>query len=376
MTTRFADAALPIRAGKNHAGSGRQAWIDVARATALVLVVFGHTERGLAAGGLLEGAMVDAFDRIVYSFHVPLFFLVSGLLFAPSIGRQPFKASWKERTVRLAQPYLIWSGILLGLLVLAANMANAPVTLNDAMTGLLLLPFQPVSIFWFLYTLLICMTVSALATEYCHATPIKLLLGSCAVHVVYLLWLSDLQAGPGLQFVRFAEHQLYFAIGFFLSPFILTDKARIPAYLRSGRAVAAFAILATLCFLASAVALVGLDQSYHSPVGTLAALSGCAAVLSVCYLLVEIMHRPVPGIVLTISSETLAIFCMHVPFVSSARMVMTHLGIGHPWALLAVGAGAGLIGPLLALRLLDGLGLAGFAGFGDVRRAHRLAGRP
>jgi fucose 4-O-acetylase-like acetyltransferase len=373
MNTRSADAKA---FSEGLVDTQRHAWIDVARAVALVLVVVGHTERGLVAAGIMPGATAHDFDRVIYSFHIPLFFLISGLLFAQSIGRRPFMLTWKARTLRLVQPCLIWSIVLLGLIVLAANLANTPVSPGDALAGILLLPLQPVSIFWFLYTLLLCMLVSGLAVEYWRFTPTKLLLWSFVIHLVYLLWLSDLQTGAGLQFVRFGEHQLYFAVGFFLSPSVLPHDASLPERWQDPRFIGAFAILMAVCFLAAVIVLTELDLSYHSAIGTLAALSASAAVLSACYLATRVGTWTVPAAVLTISSETLPIFCMHVPFIGAARLAMVHLGITDATVLLMAGTVIGLSGPLLALRLMDSLGLSRFAGFRDDRRMQRYEARP
>lgn len=46
-------------------------WIDVAKGIGIILMVMGHT------------SMPDAINRWIYSFHMPLFFLLSGLLFIP-----------------------------------------------------------------------------------------------------------------------------------------------------------------------------------------------------------------------------------------------------------------------------------------------------
>lgn len=358
------------------AGQPRQTWIDVARALALVLVVVGHTERGLVAAGLMPGAAAADFDRIVYSFHIPLFFMISGLLFAQSIQRRPFMSSWKARTLRLVQPCLIWSIALLALLVLVASQANTPVSARDALTGILLLPLQPVSIFWFLYTLLICMAVSGLAVEYMRLKSATLLLLSCVLHLAYLLWFSDVQTGIGLQFVRFGEHQLYFAAGFSLARSAIGDEARLAESWREPKAIGACAVVMGTCFLAAASLLAELDLSYHSAIGTLAALSASAAILSSCHLAINVAKWTVPPAILTISRETLAIFCMHVPFLAATRMVMIRFGIEDVALLLIAGTAAGLCGPLFALRLMDGFGLAAFAGFGSERGTQRYAGRP
>jgi fucose 4-O-acetylase-like acetyltransferase len=374
MNMRSAD--MPSFAEDASAHAPRQAWIDVARAVALVLVVAGHTERGLAAAGIMAGEAAQDFDLVVYSFHIPLFFLISGLLFAQSIERRPFLLTWKVRTIRLLQPCLIWSIVLLGLIVLAADLANTPVSPTDAFISILLLPLQPVSIFWFLYTLLLCMAVSGLAIEYRYCTPGQLLFWSLVLHVAYLLFLSDQQAGMGLQFVRFAEHQLYFAVGIFLAPAVLRDRRALVADAQFGRHIAIATAFLAACFLAAVWALVAFHFSYHSSLGTLAALSASGAVLGICYLAVNLRNWLVPAPVMTISKETLAIFCMHVPFVSGTRMALSHIGIDEAALHLFSGTVIGIWGPLLTLKMMDSLGLAAMAGFGNERRAQRFVRQP
>lgn len=377
MNMRSAERhGLATRSGNLAAPPAREAWIDVARAVALILVVLGHVERGLVAAGIMPVATAGDFDRVIYSFHIPLFFLISGFLFARSIRERPFLSSWRFRTLRLAKPYIVWSIVLLGLIVFAADLANAPVSAGDALSGILLLPIQPVSIFWFLYTLLLCTCVSGLATEYGRFTPARLLYWSFVLHLIYLISLSDFQAGPGLQFVRFAEHQLYFAIGFFLAA-----SGRLKLFDLSGdqirqETIAVFTILMASCFLAAAIVLTRFDLSYHSVTGTVAALTANAAILSACYLAFGLRSWTAPAPLLTISAQTLAIFCMHVPFVAVTRIALIRFGVEDTAVQLVLGTAAGLAGPLFALKLIQGLGLAGLAGFGSERQMQSYGGRP
>ena len=69
----------------NPDSSTRLAWMDAARGAGIVLVVLGHTERGLLNGELL--VHVDEYawlDNRIYAFHMPLFFLLSGIFFLGS----------------------------------------------------------------------------------------------------------------------------------------------------------------------------------------------------------------------------------------------------------------------------------------------------
>lgn len=58
----------------------REAWVDYAKGIGIILVVFGHVNRGLYSAGIqLSGSSYLLTDSIIYSFHMPLFFFLSGL---------------------------------------------------------------------------------------------------------------------------------------------------------------------------------------------------------------------------------------------------------------------------------------------------------
>ena len=46
----------------------RNQWVDVAKGIAIILMVLGHT------------AIPDSLSRFIYSFHMPLFFIASGMM--------------------------------------------------------------------------------------------------------------------------------------------------------------------------------------------------------------------------------------------------------------------------------------------------------
>jgi len=70
-------------------GGGRLEWIDVARGIGIIAVVAGHV--------WTQGALRDA----MYSFHMPLFFLLSGLLSRP----QPVAGFTRRQIASQMQPY-------------------------------------------------------------------------------------------------------------------------------------------------------------------------------------------------------------------------------------------------------------------------------
>jgi len=74
----------------------RTEWIDLARGWAIVLVVFAHTP------------IPAKLSSYIYSFHVPLFFIISGFLLHSGLSKKPTDFI-KNKVLRLAVPYLFFS---------------------------------------------------------------------------------------------------------------------------------------------------------------------------------------------------------------------------------------------------------------------------
>lgn len=74
--------------------SQRIAYIDIARGIGILLVVLGHSDLALIS---------PYFYQIIYSFHIPLFFFLSGIFFDPGIAPGLFL---KKRFRAILQPYL------------------------------------------------------------------------------------------------------------------------------------------------------------------------------------------------------------------------------------------------------------------------------
>ena len=96
-------------------------WVDVARGLGIILVVYAHALRGhfpldvvagMGAPGLAASGLgwAVAQDRAIYAFHMPLFFMLSGLFLWPSVGRGRGKFL-TSRWWQMIWPYLLWSTI-------------------------------------------------------------------------------------------------------------------------------------------------------------------------------------------------------------------------------------------------------------------------
>jgi fucose 4-O-acetylase-like acetyltransferase len=127
----------------------RVTWVDTAKGFGIILVVLGHTLRGLVSSDIMSWTPAARFvDTWIYAFHMPLFFFLSGLFLFRSNSKSWVEfASDKLRTI--AYPYFVWS-VITGMIKAAlGSMTNNPRGLSD----LRLIVFQPIEQFWFLYVL-------------------------------------------------------------------------------------------------------------------------------------------------------------------------------------------------------------------------------
>lgn len=88
----------------------REKYLDIAKGIATIMVIIGHVDFAYTEAWLTTW---------VYSFHMPLFFIVSGILFRPE-KYDSFKTFLKKKAKGLIIPYLI-----LSLIIFIANMGLA-----------------------------------------------------------------------------------------------------------------------------------------------------------------------------------------------------------------------------------------------------------
>ncbi|WP_162249127.1 acyltransferase family protein [Devosia sp. Root685] len=329
--------------------TGRLDWVDAARGIGIVLVVFGHVWRGLWEADILTDAPLFAgIDAAIYLFHMPLFFLVSGMFFEKSARRDGVIASILKRCETLLYPLLIWSWILAAFLLLAA-----PVATRHALTPMeaLLFPFPPKDIFWFLWALfliqLLCLLLVRATTQVLSAV---LVLSFAAAVLLPMLPGTDL------------FHGAFANLPFFLSGVMLTrrDLFGLPQTISTG-------MLGAGVFVASlaAAAIFGLQPA---PLGTFLSLLATLAFCGMIYGFAPLIPSMPMALATYLGATSMAIYVMHVIPEAATRIGLVRLGGGPVWLHVIVGTLAGIGLPLLAYEVLKRLGLLRLFGLGRDRR--------
>lgn len=322
----------------------RVAWIDYARAIGIVLVVYGHVVRGLLDADLLAHETIHRLmDSVIYSFHMPLFFLLSGLNLAGSMTSRGVGRFVASKVDRLLIPYVIWS-ILQGTLEVAfSNWTNNGATWSQVLS----LAWSPRAQFWFLYALFLAMAATGLARVLAGARWPSLFLVLSTVAYLYAGYIP--YTLPRL----IAEHAVFLAVGVLVAPCSF-QRFTGSHWLVLPMIVAA--VLAQWCF--------------HGPMGLTYEDRGVASLvvglvsITACVLLCRLLSLYPLRSVLYLGQASMAIYLMHIVPAAGGRILLQQiLGVSSPLAYLAAGMLLGLGLPLLADMLIRRFRLGWLYGF-------------
>lgn len=334
----------------------RLAWLDHVRAVGIVLIVVGHAIRSAERSGFDLAPAYEAADRAIYSFHMPLFFLLAGMTHALG-GRRPLRQALVATGWTIVLPYLLWSSIWIGLKHGFASEANLPV--EGSWISIL---WQPVDHFWFLYVLLLVRLVW-LAVDAVDSPLLR------RAAIVLPLVVAFVGIGPSTG--------IFNPVLFFWAAFYGVGVLAIGGAAGFGRPAAAGAGLLAGLFWAGLVGFApGLMADGIGAARTLAGLAGSFAVIG-------LMMALAPGgwsgrLLGFVGEASLTIFLTHTLVGAAVRVVLNRLGLLTPADLVVAATVAGVVGPALlhAAVLRAGLVLdrpiGRWVGFGTQRRSHYL----
>ncbi|MFO1148260.1 MAG: acyltransferase family protein [Alsobacter sp.] len=170
--------------------------LDIAKGLCIILVVYGHIARGMINP---DTPWLQFVDVLIYTFHMPVFFLISGFLAArPVPSEKTLLKLWS-----LAYLYVVWSliTVLAKVLLSMVGTVNTPSTFQD----LIRIGYAPIGTLWFLYALIIVQALAPLARH----TPMLALALSLLVD-----GLATALRNPGIRILAdTAFHAPYFFAG-------------------------------------------------------------------------------------------------------------------------------------------------------------------
>lgn len=321
---------------------------DCARGIGIVLVVYGHVLIGLGDAGIVPAHhWLVAVDSAIYTFHMPLFFLLSGLHVERGLsrGNRKFVIS-KLQTI--AYPYVLWS-VIQGLVQWRVSAdANHRFYLSD-MTNIV---WNPIGQFWFLYALFLCQLLVCLTTT----NRLRLVIVALVCYFVGLA-LDQNIVTIALKFF------LFFAAGILLAGNLRAVVTRFATPLGVGLT---FVALCAGIFLARGTDLTGPASDWAwqgNALGLRALPAAVFGILLVCEIALLISRTGERGMLRLLGIASMPIYLVHILAGSGARIVLLHFHVDNPYLILCVCVLSGLAFPLVLYFAAARMHLEKYLGF-------------
>ena len=318
--------------------------LDVAKGLGIILVVIGHAWRGLDSAGMIGNPdLFRVIDTLIYNFHMPLFFLLSGMTYESWALKRPFPEAAISRVTRLLWPLALWSYIFVGARIAAGDAANTQVS---GWQNLAFFPLPPRDHFWFLWALFL-QHLAVLALIRAVGRPLGAATWA-ALAAIVILGSSFTPVGLNPWTFGALTYAGAFLTGLALGPTGLPAKG------------AATVALAAVVFIALQAA------SFHLPKALLTSQI-LGIVLSLAFLaLVRASCAQGSGAALRLLAflgvSSMGIYLAHTIFSAGVRVVLSRLTQDLSLHMVA-GTLAGIIGPLVIYAVIRRIGRPAWIGF-------------
>lgn len=311
-------------------------WVDYAKGIGIVLVVYGHVARGLHNSGIaVPRQLYSLTDSIIYSFHMPLFFFLSGLFFYQSFAKRGAKKLILSKIDTLVYPYIIWSFLQGGIEVYLSNHTNRSTTISDVLTF-----WVPRGHFWYLYALVAFFAVASLFFTLFQKKYSSLLLTATTVLYLSKKFIPE-QTLPQL----ISGFMVFFSLGI---AFMTHPKLKIPS------SPPWLAIYSLIFFLSQWIYHKKLLMNYNNT-GIESLLLAIISILFLTTLSFNLSRTPnrVTKTIITIGSSSMAIYILHIICASGSRIILNEFfHLSSPSLHLLLGCTAGIAIPLIIKSML------------------------
>ena len=310
----------------------REKWVDDVKLFACILVALGHFFQSMVTSGILaETGLHSWFNRTIYYFHVPLFFLCSGYLHQKKAGAGT-RIEWVGRKgLSLGVPYAVFSTATWLLKEVFSGSVN---TRNAGLLHTLLA--EPVSPYWYLYTLFFLFLVTP---RFAGGRSAAL----CVLAAAVLKGLRIFGADTGIYAVdSVMDNAIWFVLGM-----LLQLVPPVVCRLRTG-------IFCGAAFLAASI-WTSVGSIRGGLVSALMGLWGCVSVLLI--LRGRNWDPKVRKTADLLAGYTMPVFLMHTIFAAGFRAVLMKLGITDSGIHVAVGLFVSFACPAIAAVIMERLKL-------------------
>ena len=314
----------------------REQWVDYVKLFACILVVLGHFAQSMTLAQLAdESRFYLWFNDTIYLFHVPLFFICSGYLYAKYSTVRDFK-SYKnniaKKALDLGVPYFSFSLITWVMKSLAASSVNLPV---DSLAKSLFI--NPIAPYWFLLSLFLMFLITPTVSNKKEGTLLII------ITIVFRLSLIFISGKIPTFLAQLLNNYIWFALGMCFA-LIKTE-----ALFNSVKAFS-FSIAGISLFIAGTILIQHFDLNSNALDFILGLIMCCAVIVFIGFLCRK--NKKIK--ILDFSAKyTMPIFLMHTIFAAAVRILLLKLSVTNIGLHILFGLTAGFAGPIIAAVIMN-----------------------
>lgn len=317
----------------------RITWLDYGKGFTILLVVLGHVLLGLFESDKfsLQNDKLLFFVQLLYLFHIPVFFALSGFLFRPLNSITDYLKDVRVKLIVLGIPYLFYNIMQFSLQSLGGSTVRKAASIED----LINIYKAPLSVSWYLYVYFFMLIIVALFSIYIKNKYV--LLGiSLVAFIIAITQPSEIYL---LQ--KILLWTLFFVIGYCF------NDVRILQFLKGK--ILLITLLSVICIVFFMIIWWNSNPEYYVSYDTpgLWGLVFLASIPLAFTLYPTFSTKKIWGDYFSkLGKDSVVIYLLHAPIVSVTRIVLLKLGIDSVAIHIILGLSAGWFGSILAIEIM------------------------
>lgn len=195
------------------------------RAIGIILVVLGHSFPFIESMEILNASFYKYIHSLIYSFHMPLFIMISGFFGTKILSIKSKKEYFEliyDKFQKLIIPYLTISLFTIPIKLILNKFSQRPIILSEIIKDILFYPWNnPIIFLWFIYVLFLIFVFSPLVVK---------LNKYIVISIFFILSIIPIKNIEFMGLSTILKYSIFFFSGIYLKEFYIKYRDKILNY--------------------------------------------------------------------------------------------------------------------------------------------------